>query len=234
MLLVGSLVLAPLGAPACAQETGASAPPVRVLVVTGGHEYPTSFYTVFEHPGLAWDHAVSNEDAFRQDLRGRYDVVVLYDMSARLSDGGKGHLRSFVEGGGGVLVLHHAIVSYQDWPWYRECVGGRYVEAGPGGAGSSYLHDQDVEVAIAARHPVTEGVVLPRIRDETYKGLDVAPGNTVLLTTDHPASDRPLAWVSAYSRARVVYIQLGHGAEAHRDPGYRRLVLNAIRWTATR
>jgi type 1 glutamine amidotransferase len=54
----------------------------------------------------------------------------------------------------------------------------------------------------------------------------------VLLTTDHPASDAPLAWVSAYPKARVVYVQLGHGSEAHRDPGYRRLVLNAVRWTA--
>jgi len=30
--------------------------PLRVLVVTGGHGYPTSFYTLFEQPGLVWDH----------------------------------------------------------------------------------------------------------------------------------------------------------------------------------
>ena len=37
--------------------------PIRVLVVTGGHTYPTAFYTVFEQPGIAWDHAVSSEEA---------------------------------------------------------------------------------------------------------------------------------------------------------------------------
>jgi type 1 glutamine amidotransferase len=233
-LVAASLLFAALGNPTPAWAERAECRTIRVLVVTGGHDYPTSFYTVFEQEGIAWDHAVTNEDAFRRDLRGRYDVVVLYDMSATLSDGGKANLRAFAESGGGVVVLHHAIVSYQDWPWYRELVGGRYIEAAGGRPGSSYLHDQEIDVAIAARHPVTEGVVLRRIHDETYKGMDIAPGNTVLLTTDHPASDRPLAWVSAYARARVVYVQLGHGAEAHRDPGFRRLVLNAMRWAAER
>ena len=58
--------------------------------------------------------------------------------------------------------------------------------------------------------------------------------NIVLLATSHPTSDGPIAWVSAYPRARVVYIQLGHGSEAHRDPGYRALVRNAVRWVAGR
>ncbi len=63
----------------------ASPAPVRLLVVTGGHDYPTSFYTVFEQDGLTWDHAVSNEEAFRKDLRGRYDALVLYDGSEKIS-----------------------------------------------------------------------------------------------------------------------------------------------------
>src|SRR4029077_11177116 len=65
--------------------TLAAASPVRLLVVTGGHDYPTSFYTLFEQDGLTWDHAVSNEEAFRKDLRGRYDALVLYDGSAKIS-----------------------------------------------------------------------------------------------------------------------------------------------------
>jgi type 1 glutamine amidotransferase len=31
---------------------------------------------------------------------------------------------------------------------------------------------------------------------------------------------------------RVVYIQLGHSASTMRNPGYRKLVQNAILWTA--
>jgi len=103
----------------------AAAPPVRLLVVTGGHDYPTSFYTLFEQDSLTWDHAVSNEEAFRKDLRGRYDALVLYDGSAKISPEGQAHFREFVEAGGGLLVLHHAIISYQDSDWFRDLVGGR-------------------------------------------------------------------------------------------------------------
>lgn len=209
--------------------------PVRALVVTGGHEYPTSFYTIFERDGLSWDHAPSNEEAFRRDLRGTYDALVLYDMSQRLSPDGQRRFREFAESGGGVVALHHAIVSYPDWPWYRELLGGQYLEhATAERAASSFLHDQDLDVRVVTPHPVTRGVALARIHDETYKGMWMAPTNTVLLATSHATSDGPLAWVSAYPQARVVYIQLGHGEEAHRDPGYRTLVTNAIRWVSRR
>ena len=219
---------------ACAPGVGAAGP-VRTLVVTGGHEYPTSFYTVFEQDGLAWDHAVSNEEAFGRDLRGRYDALVLYDLSERLSDAGQQHFREFVDSGGGVVALHHAIVSYPHWTWYRELLGGQYLQQPIGDRpASTYLHDQDLEVRSVTPHPITQGVTLTRIHDETYKGMVIAPTNTVLLATSHPTSDGPLVWVSAYPRARVVYIQLGHGSEAHRDPGYRALVRNAVRWVARR
>jgi type 1 glutamine amidotransferase len=218
---------------ACALAVSAAPSPVRVLVVTGGHDYPTSFYSVFEQDGLAWDHAVSNEEAFRRDLRGRYDALVLYDMSAALSPSGMAHFRQFVESGGGVVALHHAIVSYPGWAWYRELIGGQYFQEAQGGTpASSYLHDQDLDLRIVTPHPLTRGLTLTRIHDETYKGMWIAPGNTVLLATSHPTSDGPVAWISAYRGARVVYIQLGHGSEAHRDEGYRGLVRNAVQWVA--
>jgi type 1 glutamine amidotransferase len=211
----------------------AAAPPLRLLVVTGGHDYPTSFYTVFEQDGLAWDHATSNEEAFRRDLRGRYDALVLYDMSATISPAAQAHLREFLESGGGLVVLHHAIVSYQDSDWYRDLVGGRYLQsASAGRRASTFLHDVDMNVRVVTPHPITRGVTLTHLHDETYKGIWIAPTNTVLLATDHATSDGPVAWVSAYKPARVVYIQLGHGAEAHRDAGYRALVRNAVMWVA--
>jgi type 1 glutamine amidotransferase len=216
---------------AVAPGSAAQGAPVRVLVVTGGHDYPTDFYTVFEQPGIQWDHAVSNEEAFGRDIRDRYDVLVLYDMSERLSDEGRRHLRAFAEAGKGIVALHHAIVSYQDWDWYRDMVGGRYLLAPQGGRpASTYKHDEQIAVQIVARHAITAGLSLTRIYDETYKGMWIHPDVRVLMTTDHPLADRPLAWVSPYTLSRVAYIQLGHGREAHRDGQYRRLVANAIAW----
>jgi uncharacterized protein len=208
-------------------SVAAAEPSVRLLVVTGGHDYPTSFYTVFEQDGLVWDHAVSNEEAFKKDVRGRYDALVLYDASATISAEAQAHFREFVESGAGLVVLHHAIISY--------LVGGRYFLAPQGDhQPSSYLHDVDMNVRVVTPHPITRGITLTRIHDETYKGMWIAPTSTVLLATDHETSDGPLAWVSAYKPARVVYIQLGHGTEAHRDAGYRALVRNAAMWVSRR
>ncbi len=207
--------------------------PIRVLVATGGHTYPTSFYTVFEQPGITWDHAVSSEEAYRADLRDRYDVLVLHDMSKGLSETGRQHLRAFAEAGKGIVVVHHAIVSYPDWDWYRDLIGGRYLEQAQAGLpASSYRHDEQMRIAIARAHPVTAGLSPFTVGDETYRGMWLAPTNTVLLTTDNPTGDPPVAWVSDYPRSRVVTIQLGHGPESHRDASYRRLVLNAITWSA--
>lgn len=211
--------------------------PLRVLVVTGGHDYETGFYTVFEgYEDLVWSHAISNQSAFRSDIRGKYDVLVLYDMSQELSEEGRRHLRDFVESGKGVVSLHHAIANYQAWPWwYREVVGGRYVlEAEEGFPASSYKHDVDLVAKPVGDHPITAGVGTLEIRDETYKGMWISPGVNVILRTDHPTSDGPLAWTSPYEKSKVVYIQLGHDSAAYRHPGYRKLVRNAILWSAGR
>jgi type 1 glutamine amidotransferase len=72
------------------------------------------------------------------------------------------------------------------------------------------------------------------IVDEGYKGMWHSPDITVLMRTNHPASDGPVAWVSPYPKSRVAVIQLGHDKLAHRHAGYRQLVRNAIVWAGRR
>jgi type 1 glutamine amidotransferase len=207
--------------------------PLRLLVVTGGHDYPTSFYTLFEQPGLIWDHEVTSEAAYRRDFRSRYDVLVMYDMPKTLSAEARANLQAYAESGKGIVVLHHALCSNNDWEWYRELVGGRYlIEPQGDRPASTYSHDETIPVALARPHPITQGVALTEVYDETYKGMWFSPQVTVLLTTTHSKADPALAWISPYSKSRVVAIQLGHGREAHGHLGYRALVRNAILWSA--
>ena len=56
----------------------------------------------------------------------------------------------------------------------------------------------------------------------------------VLMTTDQPENDRPVVWIGPCRTSRVIYIQLGHGPEAHAHAGFRKLVHNAILWAAGR
>jgi len=210
------------------------APGPRLLVVTGGHPYETSFYKLFDD--FEWSHAVSNVEAFRKDIRETCDVLVLYDMQNDLPEPGRRNLRDFVESGKGLVVLHHALDNYNNWPWWwREVVGGKY-QLKPDGnlPGSTYKHDQELIVRPAAKHPILAGIGEFHIQDETYKRLWISPEVKVLLTTDHPDSDGPVAWISPYAKSRVAVIQLGHDHWSHQHPAYRRLVKNAVNWGAGR
>jgi type 1 glutamine amidotransferase len=218
----------------------AAAKPARVLVVTGGHSYTPSFYTVFEGwPDIQWTHAASQREAFRPGLSKRYDAIVLYDMAEDLGADERGHLRAFAEAGGGVVSLHHAIVDYTAWPWWFERVtGGKfYTKAVPGHPQSQYKYDVEMAVYPAkgmASHPVLRDVPPLAVTDEAYKGMWRSPDIKVLMETSNPHNDGPVVYIGPHPAARAVYIQLGHGESTHRHPGYRRLVYNAIQWVARR
>ena len=208
---------------------------LRTLVVTGGHDYDTEFYTLFEGDWLVWEHAASNHLAFSSDIRDRYDVLVLYDLSHEISEKERKNLRDFVESGKGLVVLHHAIADYNSWPWWwREVVGGRYILPETDKSASSYKHDVELFVRPNGKHPITAGVGPLDIRDETYKDMWISPEVQVILETDEPTSDGPIAWISPYEKSRVVFLQLGHDRLAHLHPGYRKLVRRSVLWSAGR
>jgi type 1 glutamine amidotransferase len=208
---------------------------VKALLITGGHDHDASFYTVFSGvTELAGLPVVSSATAFKNDLRGKCDVVIMYDFSRDLDDASKKNLRDFVESGGGVVVLHHALLDYQNWEWWTDqAVGGSYRLSREGNNPSSTVkNNQQLSVTPAAKHPVTSGIGPFQIEDETYKRMRFSPKVRPLLTTDHPSSDANLAWIGPDDRYRVVAIQLGHGPTAFNNPSYRALVRNAILWSA--
>lgn len=240
LVFVLSVIIVWIAVSAAAEEH------LRVLVVTGGHGYQTSFYSVFEgYDDWVWTHqiapvkdvSVRGLGAYRSDMRKQHDVLVLYDMAREdIGEKARQHLRDFVESGKGVVVLHHAIANqgYGDW-WYKEVVGGLYlVQEMMGRPKSTFKHDIEMVVRPTKSHPVTRGLGTLHITDEGYKGMWVSPQVEVLMETENPHSDRQVVWVSPYEKSRVVVVELGHDEKAHRHVGYRRLVRQAILWSAGR
>ncbi len=216
---------------------------LKVLIVTGGHGFEKeTFFQVFEqNPEIKFTHAEhgrSNATVYdRADLLDQ-DVVVLYDMPQSITDAQKEKFLRLFDKGIGLVVLHHAIASYQQWPEYERIIGGRYPEPDSSKPGTvteqvGWRHDVDVPVVIVTKdHPITAGLKDFTIRDEIYWGLRVQPDVTPLITTTHPKSSKPLAWARTERKSRVVYLQLGHGPSAFNDANYRRLVTQSIRWVA--
>jgi type 1 glutamine amidotransferase len=209
---------------------------ISVLLVTGGHDHEASFYRVFENDRRFRVNVDPHPVAFRNDLRKRYDVLVLYDSVQELPDRQKQNLREFAEAGKGIVILHHAIVNFQNWEWWwKEVMGGLYVLKPFGGmAASTYQHDVELHVRPVGSHPVVKGLPPMRLWDETYKQVWRHPKSAVFLETEHETSDRAIGWISPYEKSRVIYVQPGHGREAHENPWYRRLVHNAMLWSAGR
>jgi type 1 glutamine amidotransferase len=223
-----------LASPFAAALTASGAEkPIRIQLVTGGHEHELSFYDVFAgHPEYQLT-VNPHPKAFRPNLARSCDVLVLYDL-ADADAQEQAALRTFLESGKGMVVLHHAIANNQEWPWwYEEVVGGLYVlKAMPGKVASRYKHDEEFNVRPVGRHPILNGIEAFHINDEAYGDVWISPKVQVLLETDNPLNGKPLAWVGPYSKSKVAYIQLGHGHPAHEHPVYRRLVHNGIKWAA--
>jgi type 1 glutamine amidotransferase len=224
--MLRALLAAPLVRPLAAADK-----PLRVLLVTGGHDHEVSFYDVFAgHPEYALT-VNPHPKAFRPNLAKSTDVLVLYDF-ADAEPAEQTALKTFLEARKGLVVLHHAIADNQQWPWWHEeVVGGLYVlKALPGKTASSYKHDQEFDVRPVAKHPILNGIGPFHIGDEAYGNVWISPKSQVLLETDHPLQSKAVAWIGPYTKSRVVVIQLGHDHVAHQNPVYRKLVHQAIGW----
>ena len=221
-----------------------SANKIRVLVVTGGHDFEQEpFFKLFkDNPEISY-RAVEHPNAqalLKADASKDYDVLVFYDMHQEISEEAKADFLARLKEGKGLVVLHHAIADYQQWPEYAKIIGARYylektVVDGVEKARSTYKHDRHFTIHIAdPTHPVTTGVSDFEIHDETYNLFDVAKGNHLLLTTDAAESNQLIGWAKTYGEARVVYLQSGHDHFAYENPNYQQVLKQAIRWTARR
>jgi hypothetical protein len=176
----------------------------------------------------------------KADAAEKYDVVVAYDMHQEITEDAKANFLARLKDGKGLVVMHHAIASYQAWPEYEKIIGAKYYLAktnvnGVEKARSVYQHDVQIAVRVADRsHPITAGIQDFVIHDETYKLFDVAPEVHPLLTTTEPLSNDVIAWCKTYGSSRVVYIQCGHDHYAYENPNFQRLLRQAIQWAAKR
>jgi len=217
---------------------------IKVVVITGGHGFKRElFLAMFDSfSGIEYTsvHLQDDSEIFEDVSKWDYDVMVLFNMTQQISPKRQQNFVKLLEQGVGVVALHHSIGAFQEWPEYRKIIGGKYylkdmVEDGIEHKASKYKHDIDVNVHVKdKKHPITRAMTDFTIHDETYGNQVFEKDNRILLTTDHPTSDKPLCWVRKYGSANVCYIQLGHGPDAYANQNYRRLVARAIRWSAGR
>ena len=218
---------------------------VNIVVVTGGHGFQQepflAMFKAFEGKGITFTHAPQKDhsELFEDISEWKYDVIVLYNMTQKISEKRKKNFMALLDKGVGVVVLHHALAAWQDWPDYaNKIAGGKFYtkpteENGVKRPKSGWKHGLDYTVHIEdPNHPITRGMKDFTIHDETYCRYSVSPKAKVITTTDEPTSDKAIGWTLGCGKARTCFIINGHDGKAYANPGYRKLVTNAIRWAA--
>jgi uncharacterized protein len=217
---------------------------IRVLVITGGHDFEREpFLKLFKDNAEITFEAVEHPNAhawLKAENSKKFDVLVAYDMHQEISEEAKQDFLARLKEGKGLVVMHHAIASYQKWPEYAKIIGAKYylektTVNGVEKLRSQYQHDVEIPVQIVdPKNPVTKGLKDYVIHDETYKLFDVFDGVQPLLKTKDPLSNDVIAWSKSYGPARVVYMQSGHDHFAYENPNFQQFLKQAIRWTAKR
>lgn len=214
---------------------------IRVLVISGGHGFKHEpFYDVFNSiPSITYDTLVQPKAnaLIASPEVNKYDVLVFYDMFDSIAPAQQEAYVSLLNKGTSMIFLHHSLVSYQNWPEFIHIVGGQYhtqpVVVNGDTLKTSYEHDVNIPVKVEnKKHPVTRGISDFDIVDEVYSGVEILPQVKPLLSTTHPKSMRYLAWINHYGNSDVLYIQLGHGPSGYSNPNYRKLIQQAIEWSA--
>jgi len=231
-----------LGLSCTLSGAGNHARQIRVLVVTGGHEYNrVEFDSMFSSflPSVTFK-VVEFPEAFRMfepGNRQEYDVLVFYHMWQEITAGQERMMADCIREGKPLVALHHSICAFDTWPEYWAILGGKYFHSptvlnGKEYQACSYIHDIRFRAEVCKQHPVTKGITGMDLFDETYKGYYVDEGVVPLLKTDEPSSNEVIGWAKKYGKARVVVLQSGHDVPTFRNPVYRRLLLQAIKWVS--
>lgn len=226
--------------------------PRSALILSGGvaHDFPASSAVlagVLEEAGFAVGVTTDVEEAclgladrdrrpallvlnlLRWTMRVERYAHLRAEWSISLSDAAREALSGHVRGGGGLLAMHGASICFDDWPGWRDLLGGvwRWDRS------SHPPLDGPVRVSVATdSHPIVDGIGDFDVVDEVYGFLDRAPDARGLMSSPHGGADHPLLWAREVGAGRVVYDALGHDARSYEAPEHRLIVRRSAAWAA--
>src|SRR5438093_1750160 len=214
-----------------------AAGPLRVFIRAsekthgpGEHDYPR-FLT--EWTKLLRERGAKAEGALRfptQAELARTDVLVLYAADGNnIAAQDRTNLEAFLQGGGGMVVLHDGICG-TNAAWFASVTGGAKQH------GETNWQRGLVGLYFGvASHPITAGIANFDLDDEMFFKLQLAPGAKVIATTFHTAKEIiPQMWTYERGAGRVFTSCQGHKYSNFGLPHFRGLFLRGIAWAGKR
>lgn len=169
--------------------------------------------------------------ALRWPMQGDPKYAPYRDQWAfSLSPDGRDRLSGFVRSGGGLFGFHTACLCFDDWPGWRDVLGGVWVW------GRSFHPPLGPVTATPTKepHPLTDGLGEFEIVDEVYSGLSIA--NTVrpliVARAGGAEAPEPVLWIHQYGRGRVAFDALGHNRTSIEQEPHGEIIRRAAVWAA--
>ena len=225
----------------------------RNLILTGGlyHPFEAASETLRDALG-----AVGFESDTTTDIHtglswlddGDYDLLTVYCLrfpmlaerfandralwAVALGEADTRRIEAHLQSGRGILAIHTAAISFDDWPRWREIVGAGWIW------GTSY-HPPHGPVSVrmtAAQHPITRGLPAFDFDEEAYSKMDLVSGIEALATVQATVQDSasPCLWAREVGPGRVVYDALGHDSASIAQPTHRRILQRSALWATRR
>jgi type 1 glutamine amidotransferase len=223
----------------CGQETSGK---IRVLVVTGfdaaSHKWreTTPLVRSVLETDDRFDVKVCEDVGIFESPSSleQYDVVVLnygFWDAPEPSPRAKAGLLDCVRQGKGLVSLHFACSSFQDWQEYSDLLG-RVWKRGVGGHGPRGKFTVNIK---NADHPITKGLSDFETDDELYAKLsgDAEVETLASAYSDWSSREEPIVFVKMYDKGRVVHNVLGHDVRARQNESYQTLLRRCVEWAAT-
>jgi putative membrane-bound dehydrogenase-like protein len=156
------------------------------------------------------------------DTLGKYDGLVIYANTVRISPDQEQALLDYVAGGKGFIPLHCASYCFLNSPKYVELVGAQF---------KSHRIGTFHTILAAAEHPIMRGFGGFESWDETYVHTKHNERDrTILEYRQEGENKEPWTWVRTHGKGRVFYTAWGHDERTWGNPGFQNLVERGIRW----
>ena len=202
---------------------------LKVAVVQDWHPYDVVSFQEMLNAMTEFKFYVQNIDILAEDKENlpKYDAFLFYGLGREMPKAGRA-LEKFSSEflgstGAGIVLLHHAILNYNNWDIWNEITGFK-------SRSMTYHQNQSVNFSIAdAEHPITKGLAPFILTDETYK-MD-NPEASPLIVTDHELSLRTIAWTRQYKNSKVFCYASGHDANAYNDGTFREIIRRGLLWS---
>ncbi|MBA2760519.1 MAG: ThuA domain-containing protein, partial [Segetibacter sp.] len=147
----------------------------------------------------------------------KYDGLIVYANHDSISPSQEAALKSFVEGGKGLIPLHAAAGCFRNSEWWIKTVGAQYKSETTGTFTTAITNKSN---------PVMEGLWEFETWDEKYVHQKINSDKTILMERVGGSAREPWTWIRNEGKGRVFYTAYGHNDSTWTKSGFMKLVNN--------